>query len=102
MLREGPQCLDRIVFAVPDGMRVVELHGLVAGESLRFPIWLSVASTWWGRRRPGLPAWREAGSPGCGRRVLGAISHLTSVAFAFLLYEWVGLGSDELQNVSVW
>lgn len=102
MLREGPQRLDRIVFAVPDGVRVVELHGLVAGESLRFPIWLSVASTWWDRRRPGLPAWREPGSPGrVGRGVLGAISHLTSVAFAFLLYEWVGLGSDELQNVSL-
>lgn len=36
-----------------------------------------------------------------GGGILGAISHLTFVAFGFLLYEWVGLGSDELQNVSL-
>ena len=36
----------------------------------------------------------------CGAGELGVISHLTTLAFGFLLYELRGVGSDDLQNFS--
>lgn len=75
----------------------------MAGESLRSPILLSVASTGGtgggqdyqhGENQAAVGMWGEG--------ILGVTSHLTSMAFGFLLYELVGVGSDELENFPVW
>lgn len=53
------------------------------------------------RRSPELPAWREPGRPErVGQGNSHVISHLIALAFGFLLYELMGIGSDGLPNFS--